>query len=207
MRWNRSDLTYQYEWSGISLRNKRILVCPRCLDIPNAQLQSYSPPPDPIPIRDPRPDFSYMGNPPNIVYTVAQTNAQPVRDGFGNIVLDGYGNWVIAAGGTWGVLLPTGSGRTLVNFDLPASFGLWINPYGGPCAPGFPNCQFYAANTYFEEFGPICDYAITYFTTIAGLLVVVQSQGGFTSGSLPGQLTDSNGNPLFDSNGNPIFGS
>lgn len=175
-RYNRNELVWQFEWSGNQLRNKRILVCKRCLDIPNPQLRSYSPPPDPIPIDNPRPDLSYMGLAPTIVYTIAGTTVVPVLDGYGNPVLDGYGNWISSGQGLWGVLLPPGTGRSLVNFDLPASFGLWINPTGGVCSPGAPNCTFYAANTYFEEFGAVCDLGITYFTTIAGLLVVVQSQ-------------------------------
>jgi hypothetical protein len=176
-RYNKSDLVWQHDWRGNSLQNLRILVCKRkCLDIPQPQLAAYSPPPDPIPIRDPRPDLSYMGLAPNPVYTQAQTQSFPVLDGYGNPVLDGYGNWVIGTAGTYGYLLQAGTGRTLVNFDLPASFGLWINPLGGLCSPTAPNCVFYAPNTYFEEFGEAANNAITYWTTIAGLLIVVQSQ-------------------------------
>lgn len=176
-RYLHSDLSWQMEWSGAQLRNKRILVCRRtCLDVPQPQLRSYSPPPDPLPIRDPRPDLSYMGLAPIAVYTIACITVQPVLDGYGNPVLDGYGNWISSGQGLWGILLTPGTGRSLVNFDLPASFGIWINPTGGVCSPGAPNCTFYAPNTYFEESGPAANNGITYFTTIAGLLIVVQSQ-------------------------------
>lgn len=47
-------MSWQYEWSGSTLQNQRILVCPPCLDIPNAQLRSYVTPPDPIPFDNPR---------------------------------------------------------------------------------------------------------------------------------------------------------
>lgn len=176
-RYNLRDLVYQYEWSGATLRNKRIRVCKRtCLDIANQQLQTYSPPPDPIPVRDPRPDLSFMGYAPVIIYTIAGTPTAPVLDGFGNPVLDGYGNWISSGFGTYGVLLPPATDRALVNFTIPASFGIWINPTGGVCTPNAPNCAFYAPNSYFEEFGPASDNGITYFTTIAGLLIVVQTQ-------------------------------
>jgi hypothetical protein len=177
-RYLHSDLSFQFEWAGVGLRNKRVLVCRRrCLDIPNPQLRSYSPPPDPIPIRDPRPDQSYQGLAPNIVYTIASSGLQPVLDGFGNPVLDGYGNFVSDGHDVGNAqLIGPGVGRTLVNFDLPASFGLWINPTGGFCSPGAPNCVFYSPNSYFEVFGAAANNAITYYTTIVGLLIVVQSQ-------------------------------
>lgn len=201
LRYNKVDLEWQYEWRGNTLQNLGILVCRRkCLDVPQEQLRSYSPPPDPLPVRDPRVDLSYMGLSPNVVYTIACRPAQPVLDGFGHIVLDGFGNpvfetealpvldglgnYVLDGFGnlvflgavSFGILLPPGTGRTLVNFDLPASFGIWINPTGGICTPGLPPSQFYAPGTYYEVFGAAANNGITYFTTIAGLQIVVQSQ-------------------------------
>jgi hypothetical protein len=62
-RYLRSELSYQYEWQGRQLQNLRILVCPRCYDIPQPQLFQYAPPPDPVPIYQARPDlFPTAGN-------------------------------------------------------------------------------------------------------------------------------------------------
>jgi hypothetical protein len=177
-RYNRTDLTWQLDWRGNSLQNLRILVCRRtCLDIPNDQLRSFSPPADPLPVHNPRPDQSYQGLAPIIIYTIASIGLVPVLDGFGNPVLDGYGNWISDGHGVGNAqLIGPGVGRTLVNFDLPASFGLWINLTGGFCSPGAPNCVFYSPNSYFEVFGAAANNALTYYTTIVGLLIVVQSQ-------------------------------
>ncbi len=56
---NRSDLTWQYDYRGNALQNLRILVCAetsRCNDIPQEQLRPVIIPPDPLTIKDPRPE-------------------------------------------------------------------------------------------------------------------------------------------------------
>ena len=74
---NRSDLVWQYEWAGMHLYSKGILVCSdRCYDIPQEQLRTIILPPDPPPIVNARvPDFDYeeqtviqlqVGNPSGI---------------------------------------------------------------------------------------------------------------------------------------------
>lgn len=57
----RSDLVYQYEWGGVNLYNKQILVCKeRCYDNPQEQLRTIILPPDPPPIVNARvPYFAY----------------------------------------------------------------------------------------------------------------------------------------------------
>lgn len=55
-RYNRVNLTWQFEWVGPSQQNLRLLVCPTCIDIPNESLRVYNIGPDPLPIKDPRPD-------------------------------------------------------------------------------------------------------------------------------------------------------
>ena len=45
------------DYRGNTLQNLRLLVCPRCLDTPQDQLRPIIVPPDPIPIKDPRPGF------------------------------------------------------------------------------------------------------------------------------------------------------
>ena len=55
-RYNHSDLQWQYEFAGAGLQNLRILVCNRCLDVPQNQLRAIVIPADPIPIINPRPE-------------------------------------------------------------------------------------------------------------------------------------------------------
>lgn len=148
-RYNLVDLSWQFDWRGDQLQNLRIRVCDRCHDVPQPQLRSYSPPPDPLPVRDPRPDMSNEGNAPGVLTTVA-----------------GSSQLLIAADPT----------RTLVNFTMPPSFGLWLNVTGGAASAAGPGCAFYGPGNYYEAFNAASQPAIHYFTTIAGLLLVVQSQ-------------------------------
>ena len=53
---NHHKLRYAVEWQGTQLVNLRFLVCERCWDKPNDQLRAKIVPPDPVPIRDPRPE-------------------------------------------------------------------------------------------------------------------------------------------------------
>lgn len=177
MKYNRSDLAWQFEYAGVQLQNKRILVCNRCMDVPNPQLLSYSPGADPLPIRDPRPRLVDEGfSPVVIVTTNAFTVGKLLTDSHGNLILDGDGNAIGVGPATWGTLIGANAARETLNFTLPAAFGLWLNPNGGPCAPGWPGSVFYAPGTYYEAFGAASQPAMNYFTTVAGLLIVVQSQ-------------------------------
>ena len=54
--WDHYRLRWQFDWAGASLINKRILVCPRCVDKPQQQLRAIILPADPVPIRNPRPE-------------------------------------------------------------------------------------------------------------------------------------------------------
>ena len=65
-RWMHNDLQFQYDYRGNALQNIRLLVCVRCLDEPQNQLRPIIVPPDPVPIKDPRPGFyqSQEGPPP-----------------------------------------------------------------------------------------------------------------------------------------------
>lgn len=59
---NHDRLKWQYQYSGLRLQNLRILVCDRCLDIPNRQVGAKPISPDPIPIMNARPEpFTYTG--------------------------------------------------------------------------------------------------------------------------------------------------
>lgn len=51
---NHDQLSWQFDWSGASLINKRILVCETCNDKPQQQLRAIVLPADPVPIMNPR---------------------------------------------------------------------------------------------------------------------------------------------------------
>lgn len=53
-RYNRVDLSWQYDWRGAALQNVRILVCNTCMDTPQEQLRAIVVPADPVPIDQPR---------------------------------------------------------------------------------------------------------------------------------------------------------
>ncbi len=54
---NYDTLSWQHEYRGLALQNIKLLVCPRCLDVPFPFNQPIIVPPDPDPIKDPRPAF------------------------------------------------------------------------------------------------------------------------------------------------------
>lgn len=53
-RYNHVDLSWQFDWAGASLINKRILVCTTCNDKPQTQLRAIVLPADPTPIMNAR---------------------------------------------------------------------------------------------------------------------------------------------------------
>lgn len=53
---NRTDLFWQFQWAGVKLQNLRLLVCNRCLDVPQPALKTIVIPPDPLPVWNPRPE-------------------------------------------------------------------------------------------------------------------------------------------------------
>lgn len=64
--YNITDLTWQLQWAGTRLQNIRLLVCSKCLDVPQPQLKARIIPPDPTPTLNARPenylvdDFNYQ---------------------------------------------------------------------------------------------------------------------------------------------------
>lgn len=180
MRWNRIDLSWQFDWRGAQLQNLRILVCRRCNDVPQEQLRSYSPPADPIPIRDPRPDYSNEGNGPTVITTIVASAGFPLLDGYGNPILDGHGNPIIVSTGIGPVqMLPADPNRTIVQFALPPFFGLWLNPIGGDASnPNASGTEFYAPGSSYQAFGTAAEPLLNYYTTIAGIQIVIETQTG-----------------------------
>ena len=56
-RYNHDQLAFQFDWAGTSLVNKQLLVCRKCRDVPQQQLRAIILPADPVPIRNPRPEY------------------------------------------------------------------------------------------------------------------------------------------------------
>jgi len=54
---NHNQLHWQFQWSGPRLQNLKLLVCDRCLDVPQPQLKPRILSPDPVPIMNARPEF------------------------------------------------------------------------------------------------------------------------------------------------------
>ena len=54
--YNHDRLVFQYDFRSEILQNLRILVCPRCEDVPQEQLRARILSPDPIPIFNARPE-------------------------------------------------------------------------------------------------------------------------------------------------------
>lgn len=54
MWYNRVNLIFQFQWTGTALQNLWILVCRKCLDVPQEQLRAIQLPADPTPIWQPR---------------------------------------------------------------------------------------------------------------------------------------------------------
>lgn len=52
--YNHDTLSWQMDWAGASLINKRMLVCRTCYDEPQQQLRAIVVPADPVPIQNPR---------------------------------------------------------------------------------------------------------------------------------------------------------
>lgn len=53
---NHFKLSWSHEWRGTRIENTRLLVCPTCLDIPQRQLGVNIIEPDPVSIRNARPE-------------------------------------------------------------------------------------------------------------------------------------------------------
>jgi hypothetical protein len=51
---NLRDLSWQFDWAGVTMINRQLRVCDRCRDLPQEQLRAIILPPDPPSVRDPR---------------------------------------------------------------------------------------------------------------------------------------------------------
>lgn len=113
--YNLDMLSYQFQWRGPRLQNVRILVCETCYDEPQEQLRTFILPPDPIALKDPRPEnYADCDNPAShLGYDPANMFEPLAQRGF-NI-----GNLTLGAG-------------------VNAAFDGWLA--GGVATRRFPNC-------------------------------------------------------------------
>ena len=100
-RYNLVDLQWQYDFRGPIQQNLRILVCKKCLDVPQEQLRAIVLPADPVPKENARPqdfigassDFRTLGPPtidpttgipvPSQVLRVTQSNQNRTTSPYG----------------------------------------------------------------------------------------------------------------------------
>lgn len=118
--YNHSDLSWQMDFAGQGLINKRILVCHRCIDVPQNQLRAIVIPADPVPISNPRvPDFVAASS------DIRVTSGQNSVDFWTNIPVPG-GNIRITENSNIRVLVQTGAAEGTLNNE----------PGTDPNAPG-----------------------------------------------------------------------
>lgn len=162
-RYNHVALTWQYDWAGASLINKRILVCPTCLDTPQQQLRAIVVPSDPVPIANPRVEYfvDYESN-------TRITNQTPTTDP------------------TTGIPVPAGDTRTTENGGVRSTQMTGEPPNGTNTLPGTdPNAVTYRTVTNAVDNGSGL-IRLTLATTngmITGQRVTVQDVGGVTAAS------------------------
>jgi len=77
--YNHARLHWQFQYAGPNLQNLRILVCDRCLDVPQPQLKPRILPPDPMPVLNARPE----------AFSIDESNWLVTESGFFLITEDG----------------------------------------------------------------------------------------------------------------------
>lgn len=91
--YNLNKLTWQFDWAGPRMINKRILVCHTCLDVPQQQLRTIVIPVDPPPVLNARPE-AYAIEVPNFLITengiplITENGLNLVAEETGDIMLD-----------------------------------------------------------------------------------------------------------------------
>lgn len=105
--YNHKDLRWQYQWQGPKLQNIRFLVCHKCYDIPQEQLRLIILPPDPVAIKNARPENYVNADAP-----LSAIGASP------NFLLQQYGSRI-------GNL--TGGGGINAAFDSNSNKPAWLS--------------------------------------------------------------------------------
>lgn len=65
--YNLRDLREQWDWCGTSMVNKHVLKCGTCFDLPQEQRRMIILPPDPPPVRNPRPEAEHVDVPSELL--------------------------------------------------------------------------------------------------------------------------------------------
>jgi len=162
-RYNHVALTWQYDWAGASLINKRILVCSTCLDVPQEQLRAIVVPSDPVPIANPRVEF-FVDYESNTRITSQAASTDPMT----------------------GIPVPAGDTRITENSRTRSTQMTGEPPNGLNTQPGTdPNAVTYRTVTNAVDNGSEL-IRLTLATTngmITGQTVTVQDVGGVTAAS------------------------
>ena len=77
--YNHDQLSWQFDWAGASLINKRILVCRPCTDVPQNQLRAIVLPADPMPVKNPRVELAVADE--NAILTTTQPSVKDPTTG------------------------------------------------------------------------------------------------------------------------------
>lgn len=129
-RYNHHQLQYQHQWTGPQLQNLGVLVCRSCMDEPQEQLRTIVLPPDPVPIKDPRPEYYEIANNPN-----SPIGQAPVVELEGSNI-----GTLIQGGGTYSAFMGSSAKPFFMSANLAVSeaTGNWI----GKDWSAAPNAEF-----------------------------------------------------------------
>lgn len=132
--YNLENLQWQYQWVGPRLQSLGALVCDTCLDVPQEQLRTIVLPPDPVAVKNARPEnYQNADNPDSTI----GGNALPSLTAGSNIgTLSQWGGLPAAFNGS----LYKTSRVCAVKVVSDSSFGNWvgINWGGDPSGVGVP---------------------------------------------------------------------
>lgn len=96
--YNLRDLRKQYEWAGASIVWQGQLVCDSCYCKPQPQLKAIRLPPDPVPVKNPRPwNFNQINMPLGFTEYSMWAGGTPLN--FGVVLVDQDGNPILTSTG------------------------------------------------------------------------------------------------------------
>lgn len=119
---NLHELRKQYEWAGTHLIWTGMLVCDEHYDDPQPQLKAIRLPPDPVPVKNPRPwNFSEIDRPSGFTQYIMWAGGQPLD--FAVVLTDGNGDPIVTNTGQE-ILLEIGSDGTALLAQLAQMTGI-----------------------------------------------------------------------------------
>ena len=155
MWYNHYRLSWQMDWAGSSLINKRLLVCSDCYDTPQQQARAIAIPADPVPIIQPRPE-DFINAETNFRSTSGQDTIDPITG--------------IPIPGTTVRITENDDPRVTQQTGEPPG-GLNTLPGTDPNAPGDDDPGLPYQNTDVPSTGTL-NYVITYLRDGNGVVVV-----------------------------------